>query len=98
MPFRHRAKHPLPDAVSFAKTRASECGCGSMVECGLPKAETRVRFPSPAPLAINNLHSCAGKVQENEEFFKSIFRKKSGHGFAAAKSMCIQKGAIPVRE
>src|SRR5581483_12113994 len=26
-------------------------GCGSMVECGLPKPETRVRFPSPAPLA-----------------------------------------------
>ncbi len=25
-------------------------GCGSMVECGLPKAETRVRFPSPAPI------------------------------------------------
>ena len=25
------------------------CGCGSMVECGLPKPETRVRFPSPAP-------------------------------------------------
>ena len=24
-------------------------GCGSMVEYGLPKAETRVRFPSPAP-------------------------------------------------
>ena len=24
-------------------------GCGSMVERGLPKAETRVRFPSPAP-------------------------------------------------
>ena len=27
-----------------------ECGCGSMVERGLPKPETRVRFPSPAPL------------------------------------------------
>ena len=24
-------------------------GCGSMVECGLPKPEARVRFPSPAP-------------------------------------------------
>jgi hypothetical protein len=23
-----------------------------MVECGLPKAETRVRFPSPAPLVL----------------------------------------------
>jgi hypothetical protein len=28
------------------------CGCGSMVECGLPKPETRVRFPSPAPTSI----------------------------------------------
>ena len=26
-------------------------GCGPMVECGLPKPETRVRFPSPAPLS-----------------------------------------------
>src|SRR5258706_10207242 len=25
-------------------------GCGSVVECGLPKPEIRVRFPSPAPL------------------------------------------------
>src|SRR3954464_12287182 len=28
-------------------------GCGSMVECGLPKPETRVRFPSPAPFENN---------------------------------------------
>src|SRR5437667_11608537 len=27
-------------------------GCGSMVERGLPKPETRVRFPSPAPTPI----------------------------------------------
>ncbi len=25
-------------------------GCGSVVECGLPKPEMRVRFPSPAPV------------------------------------------------
>ena len=37
-----------------------------MVECGLPKAETRVRFPSPAPLIINCLRNCAEKVQENQ--------------------------------
>jgi hypothetical protein len=49
-----------------------------MVECGLPKAETRVRFPSPAPLIINDLHRCAGKVQENEGIFKSIFQKIVG--------------------
>ncbi len=33
------------ELVSWVKER----GCGSMVECGLPKPETRVRFPSPAP-------------------------------------------------
>ena len=32
-----------------------ERGCGSMVECGLPKPETRVRFPSPAPLIYEAL-------------------------------------------
>src|SRR5438105_11587777 len=37
-------------------------GCGSMVEYGLPKAETRVRFPSPAPLIINDLRVSAVKV------------------------------------
>ena len=35
-----------------------------MVERGLPKPETRVRFPSPAPLRFNYLHKSAGKVQE----------------------------------
>jgi hypothetical protein len=40
-------------------------GCGSMVECGLPKPETRVRFPSPAPLIINDLRKSASKVQVN---------------------------------
>ena len=38
------------------------CGCGSMVECGLPKAETRVRFPSPAPLVINDLRIVQAKL------------------------------------
>src|SRR5208283_5501005 len=28
-------------------------GCGSVVECGLPKPEMRVRFPSPAPTLIS---------------------------------------------
>jgi hypothetical protein len=30
-------------------------GCGSVVECGLPKPEMRVRFPSPAPTWMNTL-------------------------------------------
>ena len=29
--------------------------CSSMVECQLPKLNTRVRFPSPAPKSRNNL-------------------------------------------
>jgi hypothetical protein len=39
------------------------CGCGSMVECGLPKPETRVRFPSPAPLISGHLRRSASKVK-----------------------------------
>ena len=38
-------------------------GCGSMVERGLPKPETRVRFPSPAPLITKGFGGCAAKVQ-----------------------------------
>jgi hypothetical protein len=47
-------------------------GCGSMVECGLPKAETRVRFPSPAPLNLNCLCDCAGRVQEDKRLVQSF--------------------------
>ena len=45
-----------------------------MVECGLPKPETRVRFPSPAPLSFKNLHCCAGRVQERFRFFQFFLR------------------------
>src|SRR5271154_3819924 len=34
-------------------------GCSSMVEQKLPKLTTRVRFPSPAPIAIFMLLFCA---------------------------------------
>jgi hypothetical protein len=44
-----------------------------MVERQFSKLLTRVRFPSPAPFSFNNLHSCAGKVQENWVFFKLFF-------------------------
>ena len=30
--------------------RVEICGCSSMVECQLPKLNTGVRFPSPAPM------------------------------------------------
>ncbi len=32
------------------ETSGTGSGCGSVVECGLPKPEMRVRFPSPAPI------------------------------------------------
>jgi hypothetical protein len=38
---------------------------------------TRVRFPSPAPFSFNNLHSCAGKMQEDSPFSKLFLRKTS---------------------
>jgi hypothetical protein len=47
-------------------------GCGSVVECGLPKPEMRVRFPSPAPFIINYLRISASKVQVNH-YLKIIF-------------------------
>jgi hypothetical protein len=49
-----------------------------MVEYGLPKAETRVRFPSPAPLIINDLQSSAvnrdGLYTNGSLLKKNIFR------------------------
>ncbi len=38
--------HPWSKSGS---SRDTGRGCGSVVECGLPKPEMRVRFPSPAP-------------------------------------------------
>jgi hypothetical protein len=57
-----------------------------MVERKPSKLHTWVRFPSPAPFSFNNLHSCAGKVQENWTLFKLIFPKNGGEDFASAKS------------
>jgi hypothetical protein len=39
----------IPDSAMNSLTGS---GCGSVVECGLPKPEMRVRFPSPAPLFL----------------------------------------------
>jgi hypothetical protein len=36
-------------AATSVTDQAIGGGCGSVVECGLPKPEMRVRFPSPAP-------------------------------------------------
>src|SRR5207249_6703981 len=59
------------------RTSGNNGGCGSMVERGLPKPETRVRFPSPAPLSFNCLHKSAGKVQEDQVAFKTFFESFS---------------------
>jgi hypothetical protein len=40
----------LLDVLGFQCKYRSGGGCGSVVECGLPKPEMRVRFPSPAPI------------------------------------------------
>ena len=45
-----------------------------MVERELPKLDTRVRFPSPAPLIIKDLHGCAGEAQETLSLLKIVFR------------------------
>ena len=58
-------------AIDLVRTLAGQCGCGSMVECGLPKAETRVRFPSPAPLIIKHLWGSASK-SASEAAFKNL--------------------------
>jgi hypothetical protein len=51
-----------------------------MVECGLPKAETRVRFPSPAPLIITDLHESAGRLQKTPRLFISVLRQTPYRG------------------
>ena len=51
---RLRRRKPVASRRRLIETlRFTSGGCGSMVECGLPKAETRVRFPSPAPILIS---------------------------------------------
>ena len=46
----------LPKPEAGRKLRVPlKCGCSSMVERKLPKLDTRVRFPSPAPLFLSFL-------------------------------------------
>ena len=51
-----------------------------MVECGLPKPEMRVRFPSPAPILISlNEINCfvSFNVFKNRPVLKSSAKKSS---------------------
>ena len=54
-------------------------GCGSMVECGLPKPETRVRFPSPAPLIIKGFRRSASEVQVKQTAPIPLFLEVPGN-------------------
>jgi hypothetical protein len=58
----------------LAETRKGQqpTGCEHLRALSCQVIITRVRFPSLAPLIINDLHRCAGKVQENFVFFKPI--------------------------
>ena len=62
-----------------------------MVEREFSKLHTRVRFPSPAPFSFNNLHSCAGKVQENWMFFKLFFAQNAAGHFLGTESEVCEK-------
>lgn len=43
-----------------------------MAERQLPKLDTRVRFPSPAPLIINDLRKSAANLQHVVHFYVSF--------------------------
>jgi hypothetical protein len=73
-----RIKFPsCTEPWELLKVNFFRCGCGSMVERGLPKPETRVRFPSPAPPSfiyfdVNLRHKCVHIVRL---FSRSSYRK-----------------------
>src|SRR5947208_16698177 len=71
-----------------ATTKAAVSGCGSMAERGLPKPETRVRFPSPAPLITKNLRKNASKVQVNRAYSRGRSSRKPLAASAELSSMC----------
>jgi hypothetical protein len=57
--------------------------------------ETWVRFPSPAPFSFNNLHSCAGRVQENCRIFK-LFSPENGGQICAQQRAKLSKSKFRV--
>ena len=66
--FRDGHGQPPAEVRAMIGCRAAQCGRGSMAECDLPKVETRVRFPSPAPpeesaglTRISALDCCASR-------------------------------------
>ena len=63
---------PLQSTDDYAIIyKLSSCRCSSMAECQLPKLNTRVRFPSPAPKSRNNLDivGCKSTVPRRCGFF-----------------------------
>src|SRR6185312_7709358 len=59
-PSRRSLRIQLHRGIAFVRAYNAVSGCGSMVECGLPKPETRVRFPSPAPIFLKGF--CASPL------------------------------------
>ena len=85
-----RGPHFFQFAIDFSLPRGYNiprnmiCGRSSMVEHQLPKLNTRVRFPSPAPgvapQAIRDHHLGGGR-----DFFCPRFHLRENCGFAIAK-------------
>ena len=62
---------------SFFVLKNYICGYGLMVECNLPKVETRVRFPLPAPRRRKLACSADSAVAELLHIFAATpFREK----------------------
>src|SRR5450432_948424 len=64
-----------------------------MVECGLPKAETRVRFPSPAPFI--SAVFCAAHIFAAQNFNRNELGAKVKTGFVLIAGRDFQRMSYP---
>ena len=63
-----------------------------MVECGLPKAETRVRFPSPAPISEVKALFSSKKNKPRERFY--LLPGQSGRAFRRKQKTFLKYSII----
>ena len=81
-----RGPHFFQFAIDFSLPRRYNiprnmiCGRSSMVEHQLPKLNTRVRFPSPAPGLLAKNDAGTKKSPEFRAFFAFLGSKKARHG------------------